>query len=218
VVESLKRLSQRWKNSAPSVQRAAITTNSNRRLRAENWWRAAKAWRGKASRSSSLPRLCSRLRYDLSACAASWRNFATGACGSGVTASAKNLSSVTMPLATHWYIATFKAKTTSRKALPRFSRTCILCGRTRYQLPEARLRCRGTGRYTDSLGVMHHTTRENWRLAHRNGEAHGPYRPMKSMYYLYVPNSDAVYHRAIAAGATSIHEPADSPTATASAP
>jgi len=41
---------------------------------------------------------------------------------------------------------------------------------------------------------------------------------MKSMYYLYVPNSDAVYHRAIAAGATSITNLPTSPTATASAP
>jgi PhnB protein len=41
------------------------------------------------------------------------------------------------------------------------------------------------------------------------GEAQGPYQPMHSMFYLYVPNCDAVYKRALAAGATSISEPKD---------
>lgn len=43
------------------------------------------------------------------------------------------------------------------------------------------------------------------------GEAHGPYQPMHSMFYLYVPDVDAMYHRALAAGATAITEPADQP-------
>lgn len=41
------------------------------------------------------------------------------------------------------------------------------------------------------------------------GEAHGPYQPMPSMFYLYVPDVDALYRQALEAGATSIHEPAD---------
>jgi PhnB protein len=67
------------------------------------------------------------------------------------------------------------------------------------------------GRYTDPFGVMHHTTLKIGDAQLEMGEAHGPYQPMKSMFYLYVPNSDVVYRRAIAAGATSIHEPADQP-------
>lgn len=43
------------------------------------------------------------------------------------------------------------------------------------------------------------------------GESHGQYQPMKSMFYLYVPDVDAMYRRAIAAGATSMKEPADQP-------
>jgi uncharacterized glyoxalase superfamily protein PhnB len=34
---------------------------------------------------------------------------------------------------------------------------------------------------------------------------------MKSMFYLYVSDADAAYRRAITAGATSLHEPADQP-------
>jgi uncharacterized glyoxalase superfamily protein PhnB len=43
------------------------------------------------------------------------------------------------------------------------------------------------------------------------GEAHGPYQPMSSVLYVYVPDVDAVYRRALQAGATSISQPADQP-------
>lgn len=41
------------------------------------------------------------------------------------------------------------------------------------------------------------------------GEARGPHAPMPACLYLYVPDTDAVYRGAIAAGAESIQEPAD---------
>jgi PhnB protein len=43
------------------------------------------------------------------------------------------------------------------------------------------------------------------------GEAQGKYPPMPTMFYLYVPDCDAVYQRALQAGATSISEPVDQP-------
>ncbi len=43
------------------------------------------------------------------------------------------------------------------------------------------------------------------------GEAHGPYQPMPGMFYLYVPDCDDVYLRAVAAGGKSIMEPTDHP-------
>jgi uncharacterized glyoxalase superfamily protein PhnB len=43
------------------------------------------------------------------------------------------------------------------------------------------------------------------------GESHGKYAPMSSMFYLYVPDCDAVYRSALAAGASSISEPVDQP-------
>jgi PhnB protein len=43
------------------------------------------------------------------------------------------------------------------------------------------------------------------------GEAHGPYLPKPAAIHLYVPDTDAVYRQALAAGATSITEPNDAP-------
>ena len=39
--------------------------------------------------------------------------------------------------------------------------------------------------------------------------ARDPWKPLQSALYLYVPDTDAVYQRALAAGATSIMEPVD---------
>jgi uncharacterized glyoxalase superfamily protein PhnB len=43
------------------------------------------------------------------------------------------------------------------------------------------------------------------------GEARGPYQPMPTMFYLYVPNVDASYRRALEAGASSLSQPTDQP-------
>ena len=67
------------------------------------------------------------------------------------------------------------------------------------------------GRHTTPDGVIHHVTLKIGTSQIEMTEAMGPYQPMKSMYYLYVPNCDAVYRAAITAGASSIHEPADQP-------
>src|SRR5262249_61868800 len=52
------------------------------------------------------------------------------------------------------------------------------------------------------------------RLGHsisEMGKAHGPYQPTPTRFYLYLPNVDAAYQRAIDAGATSIAPPKDQP-------
>ena len=41
------------------------------------------------------------------------------------------------------------------------------------------------------------------------GEAMGEFQPMPAMIYVYVNDTDAVYKRALQAGATSVMEPAD---------
>ncbi len=41
------------------------------------------------------------------------------------------------------------------------------------------------------------------------GEARGEHKPMQTMLYLYVKDADAVYKRAVKAGATSVMEPTD---------
>jgi uncharacterized glyoxalase superfamily protein PhnB len=42
-------------------------------------------------------------------------------------------------------------------------------------------------------------------------EAHGPYQPRPTGIHLYVPDADAAYRQALAAGATSLTEPNDAP-------
>jgi PhnB protein len=67
------------------------------------------------------------------------------------------------------------------------------------------------GRYATPDGVIHHATVRIGTSIIEMGEAHGDFQPMPSMFYLYVPDADALYSRALAAGAASLHEPADQP-------
>jgi PhnB protein len=66
-------------------------------------------------------------------------------------------------------------------------------------------------RYATPEGVIRHVTLKIGGSYLEMGEAHGPYQPMPAMFYLYVPNCDDVYHRAVAAGGKSIAEPTDHP-------
>jgi PhnB protein len=67
------------------------------------------------------------------------------------------------------------------------------------------------GRHATPDGVIHHVTMKIGSSHLEMGEAHGLYQPMQSMFYLYVPDCDAVYQRALAAGGKSIAEPTDHP-------
>ncbi len=60
-------------------------------------------------------------------------------------------------------------------------------------------------------GVVHHAEVRVGDSVVEMGEAHGPYQPMPSMFYVYVPDCDSVYRQAIAAGAKSLHELTDQP-------
>ena len=112
----------------------------------------------------------------------------------------------------HWYIATYKdtgykwegAPTVQPYLHPLRAEPVVDFLKRAFGAEEL-------GRYTAPDGVIHHTTLKIGTSHLEMGEAHGKYQPMKSMFYLYVPDVDAVYKRAIAAGAKSIHEPADQP-------
>jgi PhnB protein len=112
----------------------------------------------------------------------------------------------------HWYIATFKktgykwegAPTIQPYMHPLRAEPVISFLKRAFGAEEM-------GRYTAPDGVIHHTTIKVGDSHLEMGEAQGPYQPMKSMFYLYVPDVDAVYRRAVAAGAKSMHEPADQP-------
>lgn len=60
-------------------------------------------------------------------------------------------------------------------------------------------------------GVVHHATIRVGDSMVEMGEAQGKYERMPAMFYLYVPDCDAAYKRALAAGGTPLHEPTDQP-------
>jgi uncharacterized glyoxalase superfamily protein PhnB len=66
-------------------------------------------------------------------------------------------------------------------------------------------------KYASPDGVVHHAQIRIGDSVVEMGEAHGQYQPMPTMFYLYVPDCDAVYQRALQAGATSISQPVDQP-------
>jgi uncharacterized glyoxalase superfamily protein PhnB len=66
-------------------------------------------------------------------------------------------------------------------------------------------------KYASPDGVVHHAQVRVGDAVIEMGEAHGPYQPMPSMLYVYVPDCDAVYQRALAAGAKVLHELTDQP-------
>jgi PhnB protein len=65
------------------------------------------------------------------------------------------------------------------------------------------------GRYTSPEGKILHTTLRMGNASLEITEAAGPYQPMPSMFYLYMPDVDAAYDQALVAGATSVSAPVD---------
>ena len=58
-------------------------------------------------------------------------------------------------------------------------------------------------------GVVHHAQVRIGDSVIGLGEAHGPYQPAPATLHLYVPDADAMYDRALRAGATSIQPVAE---------
>lgn len=69
----------------------------------------------------------------------------------------------------------------------------------------------GVEKYASPDGVVHHARVTIGDSVVEMGEAHGPYQPMPTMFYLYLPSADASYRRALEAGATRLSEPAEQP-------
>jgi uncharacterized glyoxalase superfamily protein PhnB len=64
-------------------------------------------------------------------------------------------------------------------------------------------------KYVAPDGVVNHAALRVGDSVIEMGEAHGKYETMPAMFYLYVPDADAVYKQALAAGAISFQEPRD---------
>jgi uncharacterized glyoxalase superfamily protein PhnB len=64
-------------------------------------------------------------------------------------------------------------------------------------------------KYASPDGVVNHAVVKMGDSMIELGEAQGKYDTMDAMFYLYVPDVDDVYRRAVEAGAISFQEPAD---------
>jgi PhnB protein len=124
--------------------------------------------------------------------------------------------SVKDPAGNIWYIATHKGESYVAKGLnnvnaymhPLRAEPVIAFLKRAFGAQEL-------AKYASPDGVVHHAEIRVGdsvvEMGESSGEAHVKYPPMPTMFYMYVPDCDAVYRRALAAGATSISEPVDQP-------
>jgi PhnB protein len=111
-----------------------------------------------------------------------------------------------------WYIATSKGESYVPKGLnnvnvylhPRRAEPLIGFMKRAFGAQEI-------AKYASPDGVVHHAEIRVGDSVVEMGEAHDKYGSMPAMFYLYVPDCDALYRRALAAGAKSLHEPTDQP-------
>jgi PhnB protein len=111
-----------------------------------------------------------------------------------------------------WYIATHQGESYIPKGLhnvnaylhPRRAEPLIAFLKRAFGAQEM-------SKYVSPDGVVHHAEIRIGDSVVEMGEARGKYEPMPAMFYLYVPDCDAVYRRALAAGAKSLHELTDQP-------
>jgi PhnB protein len=121
-------------------------------------------------------------------------------------------ASVRDPFGNMWYIATHKGESYIAKGLHNVN---VYLHPLRAEPVIAFLKrafgARELGKYASPDGVVHHAEIQVGSSVVEMGEAHGVFEPMQSMFYMYVPDCDAVYQRTLAAGGKSIHEPTDQP-------
>ena len=111
-----------------------------------------------------------------------------------------------------WYIATYKGESYKSEGAPTLQPYLHpLRAEPVINFMKRAFGAEELGRYAAPDGVIHHTTVRIGNAHMEMGEAHGPYQPMPTMFYLYVEDCDALYKRAMRAGATSISEPKDQP-------
>lgn len=112
----------------------------------------------------------------------------------------------------HWYIASHKATGHAPEGLravtpflqPRGAAEMIDFLKDAFGAEEK-------SRYQAPDGVIYHAVVSIGDSMIEMGEAHGPYQPMPMTIFMYVDDVDAVYRRAVAAGASSQGSPADQP-------
>jgi PhnB protein len=121
-------------------------------------------------------------------------------------------ASVTDPYGNNWYIATHLGEHYApegvRTVIPYLQplRSEPLIHFLRYAFGAEEI-----ARHASPDGVVFHAHMRLGDSSIEMADAHGLYQPMPTTFYLYLPNVNAAYRRALEAGATSLAEPKDQP-------
>jgi PhnB protein len=121
-------------------------------------------------------------------------------------------ASVKDPAGNYWYIATHKGKTYTPEGLNNVNVYMHpLRAEPVIHFLKRAFGARQIAKYASPDGVVLHAEIRVGSSMVEMGEAQGKYPPTSAMYYLYVSDVDRIYQSALAAGATSISQPADQP-------
>jgi PhnB protein len=114
------------------------------------------------------------------------------------------------PFGNYWYIATAKGGNYIAEGL-RTVTSCLhpLRADALTQFLKRAFGAQEMERHASPDGVIHHAKVKLGDSVLEMSDARGPYQPMPTMFHLYVPDVDAMYSRAMNAGATSMSVPAD---------
>jgi len=111
-----------------------------------------------------------------------------------------------------WYIATVKGATFHWPGLPQLQPSFHAKGAAAFLDLLARVfEAKIEGVHKNPDGSIAHGQARIGSASVEVSDARGPYQPLPSMLYVYVPDADAVYNRALDAGCTSVHPVADQP-------
>jgi len=116
------------------------------------------------------------------------------------------------PFDNHWYIAKPRGWTPGPEGL-RSVQPYLHLREAHKMIPflEAAFGAEAMGVHTSPQGIVMHATIRIGNATLEIDEAHGEFQPMPCHLHVYVPDTDAVYAQAIAAGATSIEAPRNAP-------
>jgi uncharacterized glyoxalase superfamily protein PhnB len=116
------------------------------------------------------------------------------------------------PFGNNWYIATFRGENYFSEGAPTVQPFLQpISAAPVIEFLESAFGAVESGRATSPDGSILHTTLRIGDAAIELIDAVGIYRPMPGTFFLHVPEVDEVYRRALAAGASSLSEPADQP-------
>ena len=116
------------------------------------------------------------------------------------------------PFGNHWYIAKPRGWTPGPEGL-RSVQPYLHLREAHKMIPflEAAFGAEAMGVHKSPEGIVHHATIRIANATLEIDEAHGEFQPMACHLHVYVPDTDAVYERALRAGASSIETPRNAP-------